>query len=84
MGYLFTVLTIINVAALAGAAWLIYRACEDMVTIVGTAVQDEVRKQDERIEKRLQRAKGPSEDIEPTLDIEPASGRLVAGRPMRR
>ena len=82
MGYVVVVFGIINTAALLGVAWLLMGYGAQMEETVLTAIQEEVRKQDDRIEKRRQRAEGPAQDEQATpLDIMP---QVVAGRPTRR
>jgi len=80
MAYVVVVFAIINTAALLGAAYYILVSLNSMVEIVGTTMADEIRKQDDRIEKRLQRAQGQPEDPVPT----PTDARLTVGQPFRR
>jgi len=83
MAYVVVVFTIINSAALVWMALIVLALTQDLPTIVETAVQDEIRKQDDRIEKRLAKGQGkPATDEEP-LAI-PSDGRMVVGRPYRR
>ncbi len=81
MAYVVVVFAMINVAALGGMGWVLWHLRWDMMRLIETVIKDEVKKQDDRIEKRLERAARPPEDMEPTA-IE--SGRVVSGRPMRR
>lgn len=67
----------LNVAVLVWAVKGIHRAEE----MVGAAVREEVRRQDDRIEKRAQRAQGGGEDANGTAQ---GQGTVVAGRPLRR
>ena len=83
MAYVVVVFCIINGFALVWGALLLAGFLKDMPAIVETAIQDEVRKQDERIEKRAQRAKGQDQDMDGT-DVANNSVRLEAGRPLRR
>jgi len=53
MGYVVVVFCLLNTAALAAVGWYLRECWRDLPTYVGTAIQDEVRKQDDRIEKRL-------------------------------
>lgn len=82
MTVLFTILTILNVAALAWMAVILMGLMGELPAIVETAIADEVRKQDDRIEKRHQRAQGPTEDTPETL-VDGAA-RLQVGRPYTR
>jgi len=59
MGYVVVVFAIINAAALLGVGYFLRELWRDLPTYVGTAIQDEVRKQDDRIEKRLAKAIAP-------------------------
>lgn len=72
----------VNTAALLAVVWFIWEFMKDGPEFVATAIQDEIRKQDDRIEKRLSRAAGPAVDDaghEPT-----AIGDLRPGQPYRR
>jgi len=83
MGYVVVVFAIINSGFLV-AVWLGFMALrEDLLTSVETAVGDEVRKQDDRIEKRLAKREGPVGTDEEPLAA-PVDGRMAAGRPYRR
>jgi len=62
MAYVVVVFAIINVAALLGATAFLWWVGRDYATIVATVIQEEVRRQDDRIEKRVARAQGPTED----------------------
>ncbi len=62
MAYVVVVFAIINSAFIGAAAmffWYIYR---DLTAHVGTVIQEEVRRQDDRIEKRVAKREGPSEN----------------------
>jgi len=83
MAYVVVVFAIINSAFLL-AVWLGFMALrEDLLVSVETAVQDEVRKQDDRIEKRLAKREGSPGTDEESLAM-PIDGRMQAGRPHRR
>jgi len=56
---------------------------EDLMASVGTVVEDEVRRQDDRIEKRLAKREGSPGTDEELLAM-PSDGRMQAGRPHRR
>jgi len=87
MGYVVVVLAMMNIIALGGAGYLIYRLLKEWPMTIETIIQDEVRMQDQRIEKRLQRANRPDSDDQKTgegLDGTGRSDTIAAGRPMRR
>jgi len=84
MAYVVVVFAIINVAALLGVTYFLWWVGRDYATIVQTAVQDEVRRQDDRIEKRLARAAGPSEDKVENDFSTGYTDVLRPGVPMRR
>ena len=83
MAYVVVVFAIINSAFLVAVALGFMALREDLLTSVETAVGDEVRKQDDRIEKRVAKVQGSAETGEESLAI-PSDGRMVAGRPQRR
>ena len=83
MAYVVVVFAMVNAGALGGIAWWLWRVGRDYPIIVEAAIQDEVRKQDNRIEKRLERAQGPDPDTGAT-DTEREYNGVQAGRPVRR
>lgn len=83
MGTAVIILMIIEAAALAWLLWKVGRLSAELGESVGTTIQEEVRRQDDRIEKRLQRARGGPEDTGGT-DEGLARGPVLAGRPTRR
>jgi len=84
MGYVVVVLAIINTAALVAMGVVLFYITKDMPGWVETAIQDEVRRQDDRIEKRAQRASGQEADMVPTAVDGLSSTRVRAGQPTRR
>jgi len=83
MGYVVVVFCLINALALAAVGWYLRECWRDLPSYVGTAIQDEVRKQDDRIEKRLakrEEAATTEQGIESTVD---GAGPVV-GQPFRR
>ncbi len=80
MAYVVVVFAMINAAALGAVGWWLWRLGDALPILVETVIQEEVRKQDDRIEKRVQRAQGQSEDTPPT----PSDGHLRPGIPYRR
>ena len=84
MGYVVVVFCLINTAALLAVGYYIRVLWRDLPMYVSKAIQDEVKKQDDRIEKRIARAGGQAEDTIPTaLDGQSATG-LRPGQPYRR
>jgi len=79
MAYVVVVFTIINSAALVWVAFILLGVIQDLPAIVESAILEEIRKQDDRIEKRHQRAQGPAEDVPVTHN-----DRLQSGMPLRR
>lgn len=83
MAYVVVVFTIINSAALVGFAIMLLIVVRELPMWVETAVQDEIRKQDDRIEKRVAKVQGTRPTDEESLEA-PVDGRMVVGRPYRR
>jgi len=82
MGYVVVVFAIINSAALIGMAVLLFYITRDMPTWVEAAIADAIRKQDDRIEKRLSRAADPAatDQGQPSTAVDG----MRAGQPWRR
>ena len=80
MAYVVVVFCIINTLALVATGLILAYIKLDMPTMVETAIQDEVRKQDDRIEKRLARAAGPVGEV----DVTNSDGAMRVGQPFRR
>lgn len=84
MGYVVVVFAIINTAAILAVGWYLRDLWVSLPTYVGTAIQDEVRKQDDRIEKRLAKTaerSGNSDGLNETSGI---AARVKAGVSVRR
>lgn len=82
MAYVVVVSSLINVLALVGVAYFFWGTIQDLPTIVRTAIQDEVRKQDDRIEKRQAKvSRTPEED---DGMVSGALQGILPGRPVRR
>jgi len=81
MGYVVVVFAIINTLALVGVAMLLVSYSGAILESVETAIQDEVRKQDDRIEKRLAKAKEPAGNEPGTVE---SSDGMRPGVPWRR
>ena len=82
MGYVVVAVTIVNVLALIALGVGIWYVRWELLTNVQTVILDEVRRQDDRIEKRLAKGHGASANSEepPT----PITDALLPGRPYRR
>jgi len=82
MAYVVVVFAMINTAALLAVGWYLREMYRDLPMYVSSAIQDEVRKQDDRIEKRLTRAEGQvrTDDGQEPLP----TGGLRSGMPYRR
>jgi len=83
MAYVVVVFAIINSAALVLVAYFVLAALNDAVAIVGSTVEDEIRKQDDRIEKRLAKVQGTRQNDEETQGTH-SNERVEVGRPLRR
>jgi len=82
MGYVVVVFAIINSAAMIAMGLLFAYVYRELPMYVSTAVSDEVRKQDDRIEKRLAKLAEPRENGQDYSET-PAS-QVRAGVPVRR
>ena len=82
MGYVVVVFCMLNGIAFLVAAYYIVGIGNDLIEIVRTAVQDEIRKQDDRIEKRLAKAVAPAANGEGTERA--GTDGVRAGQPLRR
>jgi len=83
MAYVVVVFAIINSGFLLLAGMLLLNLRVDLMECVVTAVEDEIRKQDDRIEKRVAKVQGTGAKAEEPLDT-PADGRVEVGRPYQR
>jgi len=83
MGYVVVVFAIINTMALAAVGWYLRECWRDLPGYVAGAIQDEVRKQDDRIEKRLARAVDPAGNEKGPLPTREDVA-LQVGQPYRR
>ena len=82
MGYVVVVFCLINTAAILAVGWGLWYLYRELPMYVTTAIGDEVRKQDDRIEKRLARVERPAGDSSVPEPI--ADGAMRVGRPYRR
>lgn len=80
MGYVVVVFAFLNALAWVGAAYVLWRLRWDTEEWVRTAIGDEVRRQDDRIEKRLARPPRAAEDDGAGDQV----GGMVPGRAYRR
>lgn len=86
MAYVVVVFAMINTAALLAVGWYLREMYRDLPMYVSTAIQDEIRKQDDRIEKRVEKAKGVATDRDGNVTDEAvlAGMRVIPGRPFKR
>lgn len=75
------VLYIGTVFAMIWFGWRLVQLGDNLVTIVHDTIETEVRRQDDRLEKRRQREDGQAEDMNGTVQEPPP---MRAGRPVRR
>lgn len=83
MAYVVVVFCMINALALGAVGWYLRECWRDLPTYVGTAIQDEVRKQDDRIEKRLAKREDAGVNEPGSVSNHEGQG-LVVGQPYRR
>jgi len=85
MGTAATIVLILNVLAIGAGIWTAWSVRRHIQDWVSAAISEEVRKQDDRISKRIQRAEGQPLDALPTdSDREKYINNYRAGQPMRR
>lgn len=73
-----------NALLVVWAVRVLLAARGDLGDVVESAIQEEVRRQDDRIEKRAQRARGPAEDADGTPQELGNGVKMAAGKPQRR
>ena len=83
MAYVVVVFCMLNALALGAVGYYLREMWRDLPEYVGTAIQDEVRKQDDRIEKRLARAIDKPETDPDAIGTVSTDG-LRVGQPFRR
>jgi len=83
MAYVVVAFAVINVTALGLIAFFFWGIARDYPRMVQTAIEDEVRRQDDRIEKRLARAADATGTSPDAIGTGPADG-LRPGVPYRR
>lgn len=74
------IVIVLNLLALAYLGWRGMTLHEDVETIIRDAISQQIRLQDDRIEKRVKRAEGQSPDALET----PVDGQGRVGQPYRR
>jgi len=84
VNYVTLVLIMLNILALGAVGYLVLQLSEVVEGSIQSVIRDEIRLQDDRIEKRVQRAKGHAADAEETEvdNLEPVA--IRAGFPTRR
>ena len=83
MGYVVVVFCMINALALGAVGWYLRECWRELPMYVSTAIQDEIRKQDDRIEKRVTKAREAQGNEEGMVPDIPRDG-LRPGMPFRR
>jgi len=83
MAYVVVVFCMLNALALGAVGWYLREWMRDLPMVVGAAIQDEVRKQDDRIEKRLAKREEAATN-EPGIETNHDEQGLVVGQPYRR
>jgi len=83
MAYVVVVFCLLNTLALGAVGWYLRECWRELPMYVSTAIQDEVRKQDDRIEKRLQKREEPAVTEQGSVSNGDAGG-LRVGQPFRR
>jgi len=81
MGYATIIVIVFNLIAVAFATYSLYRVRDRMEEWVVQAIGDEIRKQDDRIQKRLLRSNGTPLD---SPGQEEDNNRQRIGQPYRR
>jgi len=83
MAYVVVVFCLLNTLALGAVGWYLRECWRELPTYVGTAIQDEIRKQDDRIEKRLAKREEAAES-EQGIETNHDGQGLKVGQPFRR
>jgi len=85
MEYATIVVLILNIFAVAAGAYVVWTLTRHLQGWVLGAISEEIRKQDDRIQKRLQRMDGSGSDSSSTgADRDGQSSNRQVGRPFRR
>ena len=81
MVYVNVILIVLNLLAIAAVGYYVYKLDARVLEHLSDAISQQIRLQDDRIQKRVSRADGQGEDSEKT-PADNSSG--VIGRPYRR
>jgi len=85
MGIATTIVLVLNVLTIAAGIWMALTVRDRLRGWVLAAISEEIRKQDDRIQKRLQRMEGQPLDVLPTDKDNPSfSLDYRPGQSMRR
>ncbi len=76
------VLYALTALAICWFGWRIHQRADDLAVQIHDTMETEVRRHDERLEKRAQRARGQNGDVDETEPGQPSA--VQSGRPMRR
>jgi len=76
------IVLVLNILAVAAGAYIVWTLTRHLQGWVLGAISEEIRKQDDRIQKRLQRMEGPDADTRSTRSDRNESN--MVGRPYRR
>ena len=81
MVYVNIIVIVLNLLAIAAGSWYVYRLDDRVLLHLSDAISQQIRLQDDRIEKRVSRAQGQPDDSEKTANDNSVG---VIGRPFRR
>ena len=81
MVYVNIIVIVLNLLAIAAGSWYVYRLDDRVLLHLSDAISQQIRLQDDRIEKRVSRAQGQPDDAEKTPNDNSVG---VIGRPFRR
>ena len=85
MAYANIIVLVLNILAVAAGAYIVWTLTRHLQGWVLAAISEEIRKQDDRIQKRLQRMDGSGSDTSSTgTDGDGQSSNRQVGRPYRR
>jgi len=76
------IVLVLNILAVAAGAYIVWTLTRHLHGWVLGAISEEIRKQDDRIQKRLQRMEGPDGETSPTRSDRNETN--MVGRPYRR
>jgi len=76
------IVLVLNILAVAAGAYIVWTLTRHLQGWVLSAISEEIRKQDDRIQKRLQRMEGPDGDTPQTRSDRNETN--MVGRPYRR